>query len=54
MPNAQERKLKKVAKTLLGKGDLKRLPGESAKEAMARFVYGTMRNQGWKPKTEKR
>lgn len=42
MPKAQERKLKAIAKS--------RGYGEKRTD---RFVYGTMRNQGWKPRRRK-
>ncbi len=53
MPKAMEKALKKRARTLVRSGKLHRQAGETAKEAVARFVYGTMRKTGWKPKRER-
>lgn len=39
MPKALERKLKKICKER-----------QYGKERCARYVYGTMRKMGWKPK----
>jgi hypothetical protein len=54
MPKAMEAALKKQALKMARSGDLHRKSGESRKEAMAAFVYGTLRKTGWKPSRERR
>lgn len=53
MPKALEERLKKVAAKYASSGKLKRKKGESLEEAKDRFVYGRMRNMGWKPSRER-
>lgn len=45
MPVAMERALRRRARKLMERGVLKR-------KNMDRYVYGTMRKTGWKPKHE--
>jgi hypothetical protein len=53
MPKKQEEALKKVAKSMASRGELKKEPGETDQAAEDRFVYGVLRKRGWKPKREK-
>jgi hypothetical protein len=45
MPKAMEKALKR--------GDRKKFKSETSKRAR-KYIYGTMRKAGWKPKREKR
>lgn len=54
MPKALEAKLKKQGRSLLRRGKLHKSQGETGKEALAAYVYGTMRKTGWKPQRERK
>jgi len=49
MPKELERKLRRQVKYM----KLRRRKGETRKEAEDRYVYGTLRKTGWKPKRKK-
>lgn len=53
MPAAMERELKRAAGKLAKSKKLKKRKGETTQEAKDRFVYGTLRKTGWKPRRER-
>lgn len=53
MPKELERELFKRARKYAKSGKLRRKKGETKKEAIDAYVYGTMRKTGWKPSREK-
>ena len=50
MPKKLEEQLKRRATRLYKLGKLKVRKGESRAEAIDRYVFGTLRKTGWKPK----
>ena len=54
MPKELERKLMAIAAKKAKSGKLRRKSGETVEEAKDRYVYGTMRKTGWKPRRETR
>jgi len=55
MPKQKEELYRRQAKGMLSRGVMKKLAGESNKEAEDRFVYGRLRHQDhWKPARERK